>query len=439
MVRPAILKPSVLAALLIGGAAFTSAAARAEPLAQRLRVGVEFGGGTMLSSYQRSALDYDKDLQASLFGGLTVINHLDAELTLRNWWFPSGQGYGRGTLVGAGGRVWFLDDRAGAAFANGNLGLGRNGDSSRFMFDLGLGYVFHLPSALDLGPVFRYGEVVTSSADAPNDARFWSLGVTVSYRPFHNATPTQESPVAAAPPATAPAKQRVAEKVADRDGDGVDDLHDNCPDVASGPNPDPDKPGCPDGDQDKDGVADHLDQCRAVPKGFHPDPAQLGCPLPDRDQDSVPDAEDHCPDKPGAPSPEPRLNGCPGLVNVTAGKIQINRPVFFATGDERILPTSFPVLQAVADTLKMTTEIHEVEIQGHTDAQGDPERNRDLSQRRAASVRNWLVQHGIDTLRVRARGFGDSKPQSTNKTAKGRGANRRVEFLIVDPPQVSNG
>ncbi len=427
---PSVTLPSLLAAVVGGGAV-----AHAGPLSDRLRLGVEGGAGTMISSYQRSDLQYGGDIQGALFGGLAITDQLTAELALRNWWFPSGAGYGRGTLIGPGVRYWFAEGARGAAFANGDVGLGINGDSARFMFDLGVGYAFHLGGPLDLGPVLRYGEVVAGGSDAPRDARFWSLGLTVAFRAdkwSREATATVAATPAAPPSAPAPVAGATA-KPADRDQDGVDDLHDFCPDVAAGSTPDPEKAGCPDGDQDKDGIADHTDQCRTQAKGLHPDPVRLGCPMPDRDNDSVPDPEDHCPDKPGAPSPDPKLNGCPGLVKVAGNKIEINRPVFFATGQDRILPKSFPVLQAVANALQLTPAIHTVEIQGHTDAQGDGEKNRDLSERRAGSVRTWLIQHGVDTLRLRARGYGDSHPQSTNRTAQGRSSNRRVEFLIIDP------
>lgn len=421
-------------------AAAGATTAHAESLADRLRLGVEGGAGTMISSYQRSDLQYGGNIQGAIFGGLAITESITVELALRNWWFPSNLGYGRGTLLGPGARYWFLAGTNGAAFANADLGIGINGDSARFMYDLGVGYAFHLTGPLDLGPVLRYGEVVAGGSDAPNDARFWSLGITVGFRADRwsreASAPASvtEAPAAPAGPvvAAAPAKP------ADRDRDGVDDLRDFCPDLPAGATPDPDKAGCPDGDQDHDGIADHTDQCRAQAKGLHPDPVRLGCPMPDRDNDSVPDVDDHCPDKPGAPNPDPKLNGCPGLVKVAAGKIEINRPVFFATGEDRILSKSFPVLDAVANALKMTPEIHVVEVQGHTDAQGGAEKNRDLSERRAGSVRTWLIQHGVDTLRLRAHGYGDSRPQSTNKTAQGRSANRRVEFLIVDPSDATS-
>ena len=74
----------------------------------------------------------------------------------------------------------------------------------------------------------------------------------------------------------------------DRDGDGVLDPDDICPDTPQGQTPDPARRGCPAGDRDKDGILDPLDQCPDVPAGIHPDPDRIGCPLPDRDRDLVP-------------------------------------------------------------------------------------------------------------------------------------------------------
>ena len=204
--------------------------------------------------------------------------------------------------------------------------------------------------------------------------------------------------------------------------------------------PIPTNSDAPTGDFDKDGVVDHEDQCPADPPGLHPDPSRKGCPLADRDGDSVPDVDDHCPDKAGAPSPDPLRNGCSGARQGRgAGKIVIKTPVFFASNKDRILPKSNPVLSAVADALRATPNIKRVDVQGHTDAQGKAERNRDLSQRRADSVRTWLVAHGVESERVEAHGFGGDRPVATNKTSKGRASNRRVEFLIVDPAPPTGG
>jgi outer membrane protein OmpA-like peptidoglycan-associated protein len=97
--------------------------------------------------------------------------------------------------------------------------------------------------------------------------------------------------------------------IADRDHDGIPDIDDACPDVPGVKNVDPLKNGCPT-DTDEDGIPDKEDACPTVKGVRSTDPKKNGCP-PDRDGDGVPDAVDACPDTPGLPSTDPRINGCP--------------------------------------------------------------------------------------------------------------------------------
>ena len=221
----------------------------------------------------------------------------------------------------------------------------------------------------------------------------------------------------------------------DKDGDGVFDNEDQCPDVPVGAHPDSGRKGCPDVDTDKDGVYDSHDQCKDTPSGLNPDPNRPGCPLPDRDRDQVPDAVDACPDQPGAPSPDPKRNGCPGLVEIKGGQILIKEQVFFATNKDTILKKSFGLLDIIGHTLKATPLIKKVVIEGHTDNTGKDELNISLSDRRAKSVMKYLVDHGVAADRLEAKGYGPTRPIADNKTSKGRALNRRVDFRIVDPPQ----
>ncbi|MCS6913655.1 MAG: OmpA family protein [Myxococcota bacterium] len=220
----------------------------------------------------------------------------------------------------------------------------------------------------------------------------------------------------------------------DRDGDGVIDQDDQCPEEPMGLHPDPRRPGCPRRDRDQDGVFDDEDLCPDQPQGEVPDPARKGCPAGDRDRDQIPDPVDACPDQPGAPHPDPKKHGCPGLVKMEGGKIVILRPVFFATDEDVILEQSFPVLEAVADALRAQPHIKKIRVEGHTDDRGKKEHNMDLSERRARSVRRFLIERGIAPERIEAQGFGPTRPIQSNKTAKGRAANRRVDFVIIDPP-----
>ncbi|MHB8420561.1 MAG: OmpA family protein [Myxococcales bacterium] len=206
----------------------------------------------------------------------------------------------------------------------------------------------------------------------------------------------------------------------DRDGDGVLDKDDKCPDVP-GPK---ENNGCPWGDKDKDGVADNVDKCPDVPGPKEND----GCPWPDRDGDGIPDKDDKCPDVPGIPP-----DGCPKkykLVVVKQNRIEIKQQVHFATNKWRILSDSFELLNEVASVLKDSPNIR-VRVEGHTDNIGSADHNMTLSQHRAESVSEYLIEHGIDPARLMSQGFGFTRPIASNATRLGRAQNRRVEFHIL--------
>ena len=74
----------------------------------------------------------------------------------------------------------------------------------------------------------------------------------------------------------------------------------------------------------------------------------------------------------------------------------------------------------------------EIEIAGHTDSTGTPERNLELSHRRAEAAADWLIRNGILSTRIRTEGYGDTKPVSNNSTDEGRRKNRRTEITILD-------
>jgi OOP family OmpA-OmpF porin len=70
-------------------------------------------------------------------------------------------------------------------------------------------------------------------------------------------------------------------------------------------------------------------------------------------------------------------------------------------------------------------------VAGHSDSQGDANYNRDLSQRRADAVREYLVTAGVDENRISAKGYGEDEPIADNSTADGRRENRRVELRVI--------
>jgi OmpA-OmpF porin, OOP family len=226
-------------------------------------------------------------------------------------------------------------------------------------------------------------------------------------------------------PAEAGPTERQGCPVRDADQDGIEDAADKCP-TEAGP---AERQGCPVKDADQDGIEDAADKC--------PTEAGLvelrGCPAKDSDGDSVADHLDNCPTEKGVATNA----GCPvqqkQLVAIQTGKLEIKESVFFATGKSVIQTRSFKMLDQVAKVLQQHPEVDKVVIEGHTDDRGNAEANRKLSQARAEAVTSYLASKGVDPSRLEAKGFGPDRPLATNKTEKGRAANRRVEFIIVTP------
>ncbi len=204
----------------------------------------------------------------------------------------------------------------------------------------------------------------------------------------------------------------------DRDGDGIADADDKCPDVAGLAK----YQGCPIPDTDGDGINDEQDKCPAV-KGFA---RYQGCPIPDTDADGVNDEEDKCPTRVGPASNQ----GCPEIAKEVVDKINFAaKNIFFSTGSFKLLPKSFKSLNAVVDLMKADESLM-LDIDGHTDAQGADDKNQILSDNRAASVKNYLVSKGISESRLKSAGYGETKPVADNKTAAGRAKNRRTELTV---------
>jgi OmpA-OmpF porin, OOP family len=227
-----------------------------------------------------------------------------------------------------------------------------------------------------------------------------------------------------------PDAQRPGCPTPDRDGDGVFDDEDACVDSAGVRTPDPKTNGCPaPADRDADGVVDAQDQCPDRPAGAQPDSERRGCPLEDRDGDGdgVVDRDDQCPELPAGPNPHPSKPGCP---TVRENKIVVD-PIFFQTGGDAVLPESIPVLQSLADIMAANPAFQKVSIEGHTDDRGNVTKNLNLSARRATAVMRWLAAHGVEATRLESRGWGQARPLMSNETDTGRATNRRVEFVIV--------
>ncbi|HEY4015348.1 MAG TPA: OmpA family protein [Polyangiaceae bacterium] len=225
----------------------------------------------------------------------------------------------------------------------------------------------------------------------------------------------------------------VVDSEKDTDGDGIPDEIDACPTEPEDHKPPDPGDGCPAlADRDGDGIPDQYDKCPDEPEDKDGIDDLDGCPEDDADNDGIPDAKDACPKEPGQPDPDPKKNGCPRFIHLEGGMVRVLQQVHFATGSATILADSFPMLMEIAQLLKANPTIQKMRIEGHTDNHGGADYNLDLSKRRAASVRTWLVQHGIDAGRLESEGYGLTRPIETNDTDEGRAANRRVEFKITE-------
>jgi OmpA-OmpF porin, OOP family len=182
-------------------------------------------------------------------------------------------------------------------------------------------------------------------------------------------------------------------------------------------------------DSDGDGIGDDIDRCPGTPQGVTVD--MYGCPV-DSDRDGVPDYKDQCPGTPlgtkvdakGCPPPKPTLG------KVTAAGTYVFKDIQFESNRSNLKSSSFATLNNIAEALKARPDM-KVEIQGHTDSLGKHDYNVGLSQKRAETVKAYLVTKGVDSERLVPRGYGPDRPIASNGTAEGRSTNRRVEFKPI--------
>jgi len=254
----------------------------------------------------------------------------------------------------------------------------------------------------------------------------------------------------------------------DRDGDGVPDYQDKCADTFGRVELD----GCP--DTDGDGVADNIDDCPDVagvaPTGCPEDPNTKdrdgdgvpdvkdvygtvgGCP--DRDGDSIADIDDKCPSTAGPVA----YDGCPDTDGDGLHDGRDRCPNSFgpvATGgcpeikeeDRRTLDIAMRAVQFDTgrstlksesfDVLRQIADImrrypdYNLTVNGHTDNTGKASSNQQLSERRAKACWEYLTTQGISSGRMSFVGYGESRPIADNNTLRGRTLNRRVEFNLV--------
>ena len=202
----------------------------------------------------------------------------------------------------------------------------------------------------------------------------------------------------------------------DSDGDGIADPNDACPDVAGLAKFN----GCP--DSDGDGIEDGKDACpdAAGPRKFN------GCP--DSDGDGIADPDDKCPNEAG-PSDN---SGCPNPTAEAIEKLnELGAVVQFELNKSNLRDDAIELLLSVYEIMAKYGNTNFL-IEGHTDSSGPKAFNKKLSLERAENVKSHLVGKGVEGDRLSTAGFGEDNPKESNNTRKGRIANRRVEFKVVE-------
>ncbi len=192
----------------------------------------------------------------------------------------------------------------------------------------------------------------------------------------------------------------------DTDGDGIPDYDDECPEVAG----EAEFNGCP--DTDGDGIPDKDDRCPEVAGEAEFD----GCP--DTDGDGIPDYEDECPEEPGIEA----NNGCP---QVDFDFADVN----FAFDRSEVEDEFKDELNDLANELMDNTDL-KVTLTGHADRIGPAQYNLRLSQRRAESVKNYLVGQGVSADRIFTEGVGETQPKIEDANNEERRQNRRVVIEV---------
>jgi OOP family OmpA-OmpF porin len=220
----------------------------------------------------------------------------------------------------------------------------------------------------------------------------------------------------------------------DSDEDGVFDGIDRCDATPVGATVDPE--GCP-SDTDEDGVLDGIDLMDDTPPGALVD--NLGRHF-DTDGDGILDGLDLCNDTPiGASITEDGCADDPLEERLLRGETIVVQEVEFEPASDEIEPLSYHYINKVARLLERWTGDEDrpakIEIGVHTDGTGSTSLNQELSQRRAESLRVYLLENYFDmgANNLVATGYGETLPIANNSTPEGRAANRRLEVHMLGP------
>ncbi len=236
----------------------------------------------------------------------------------------------------------------------------------------------------------------------------------------------------------APKELTPAERLRNRTGQKPDPQH-----------PDPNTPAVPsetpamdltafdtaadlDADPDQDGVLGELDSCPVEREDVDGFGDVDGCPDPDNDGDGLLDAADKCAEAAETLNGVDDYDGCPDGAApdvIDLSSPDLTQAIVFESRSDVLQAASDAPLRQIALILRASGAKTRVRIEGHTDSQGDPEFNVDLSQRRAIRVRMQLIALGVPPERMVAKGFGATRIIANEKDEAGRQRNRRVVIV----------
>ncbi|MBU1220050.1 OmpA family protein [Myxococcota bacterium] len=231
----------------------------------------------------------------------------------------------------------------------------------------------------------------------------------------------------------------------DNDQDGIPDKLDKCPNEPEDEDGFEDKDGCPDPDNDGDGVLDSADRCPGTDKdkvdnfkntkedrdGFEDED---GCPDLDNDGDGIPDSVDRCPNEKETVNGIDDTDGCPDQARgpkIVGGQLDLKGKITFEKGKDTITRQSLGTLLSAANILKANSTIRLVRIEVHVATMGSKRRDLLLSNARANAVRNYLLTKGVSGSQIQAAGYGSRYPLAAGRSKKADEKNERVEFIVV--------
>jgi outer membrane protein OmpA-like peptidoglycan-associated protein len=208
----------------------------------------------------------------------------------------------------------------------------------------------------------------------------------------------------------------------DRDGDGISNFKDQCPEKAEDLDGFQDEDGCPDEDDDNDGVPDATDQCEGEVEDTDGFQDEDGCPDPDNDNDGVLDGDDMCPSEAESANFYRDADGCPERSPVDKGDV-----LAFAFGFGQLSPTGSKNKAEIIRVAQAISQMPKAKIilKVYTDSRSHRANSR-LTERRGERLVAALIKEGVPPDQLEAIGMGDAEPITSSTTTTGRRQNNRV-------------